>query len=58
MVIWFWQRLYLVCKLEKNSKKTRFIKRVHSSFTDTPACGSRAANLTRVLILSFIKLMF
>jgi hypothetical protein len=28
-------------------RKTRFIK--HSSFTGIPACGSRAANLTRVL---------
>jgi hypothetical protein len=45
-------------QIRKNIKKTRFIKQVHSSFTGTPACGSRAANLTRVLILSFIKLMF
>jgi hypothetical protein len=44
----------------KNSIKNSFYKTSeHSSFTGTPACGSRAANLTRVLIkVSFIKLMF
>jgi hypothetical protein len=44
--------------IRKNSIKNLFYKtEEHSSFTGTPPCDSRAANLTRVLILSFIKLM-
>jgi hypothetical protein len=40
--------MYLICKLEKIASKIRFIK--HKSTRHLlPACGSRAANLTRVL---------
>jgi hypothetical protein len=43
--------MYLICKFKKNSIKNSFYKtQEHSSFTDTPAWSSRAANLTRVLI--------
>jgi hypothetical protein len=38
-------------QIRKNTIKNSFYKtKEHSSFTGTPACGSRAANLTRVLI--------
>jgi hypothetical protein len=38
-------------QIRKNSIKKSFYKiKEHSSFTGTPACSSRAANLTRILI--------
>jgi hypothetical protein len=47
--------MHLICKLEEIARLLNF---EHSLFTGNPACSSCVANLIRVLILSFIKLMF
>jgi hypothetical protein len=50
-LILFVKNMYLTCKLEKIALKKSFYKTYeHSSFTGAPACGSRAGNLTGVLI--------